>query len=289
MRSRRTTFALAKAYDALKLDEKSISVMPFEQVALLIESSTTLQTAKALLDRLESRFSLLLSSDPSSIENIDHLLKRLASPNRKIPSGRVTKQRGAARRESVKEPKSERNMSRYPVRVVLCAYMILGHPNAVFSGQGEREVVLRQSAINFIREFELLVNIILNGPNSAHSLTPSAPVTMSLEHLKERSSNLPMEQNFRCQLRSFDSAWCSYLYRFVVWKAKDARSLEEDLIRAACQMELSMMQTCKMTPEGKTSDLSHDMVAIQRQVCLLLNVGHYLNLILKSRRLTVKR
>ncbi|XP_074588189.1 uncharacterized protein LOC141844091 [Curcuma longa] len=266
VRSRRTTLALAKAYDALKLNEKSISVMPFEQVALLIESSTTLQTAKALLDRLESRFSLLLSSGPSSIENIDHLLKRLASPNRKIPSSRVSKQRGAARRESVKGPKSDRNKSRYPVRVVLCAYMILEHPNAVFSGQGEREVVLRQSAINFIREFELLVNIILNGPNRAHSLTPSAPVTMSLEHLKETSSNLPMEQNFRCQLRSFDSAWCSYLYRFVVWKAKDARSLEEDLIRAACQMELSMMQTCKMTAPGKTSDLSHDMMAIQRQV-----------------------
>ncbi|KAG6513954.1 hypothetical protein ZIOFF_024291 [Zingiber officinale] len=266
VRSRRTTLALVKAYDALKLNEKSISVMPFEQVALLIESSTTLQTAKALLDRLESRFSLLLSSGPSSIENIDHLLKRLASPNRKIPSSRVSKQRGAARRESVKGPKSERNMSRYPVRVVLCAYMILGHPNAVFSGQGEREVVLRQSAINFIREFELLVNIILYGPNSAHSLTPSAPVTMSLEHLEETSSNLPTEQNFRCQLRSFDSAWCSYLYRFVVWKAKDARSLEEDLIRAACQMELSMMQTCRMTAAGKTSDLSHDMMAIQRQV-----------------------
>ncbi|XP_042382172.1 uncharacterized protein LOC121974945 [Zingiber officinale] len=266
VRSRRTTLALVKAYDALKLNEKSISVMPFEQVALLIESSTTLQTAKALLDRLESRFSLLLSSGPSSIENIDHLLKRLASPNRKIPSSRVSKQRGAARRESVKGPKSERNMSRYPVRVVLCAYMILGHPNAVFSGQGEREVVLRQSAINFIREFELLVNIILYGPNSAHSLTPSAPVTMSLEHLEETSSNLPTEQNFRCQLRSFDSAWCSYLYRFVVWKAKDARSLEEDLIRAACQMELSMMQTCRMTAARKTSDLSHDMMAIQRQV-----------------------
>ncbi|KAF5787465.1 putative T-complex 11 protein [Helianthus annuus] len=36
---------------------------------------------------------------------------------------------------------------KYQVRVVLCAYMILGHPDGVFSGQGERETVLAESAV----------------------------------------------------------------------------------------------------------------------------------------------
>ncbi|RWW84339.1 hypothetical protein BHE74_00007057 [Ensete ventricosum] len=132
------------------------------------------------------------------------------------------------------------------------------HPNAVLSGQGEREVALREAAINFLREFELLVNTILDGPKSAHSSRQSSPDALSLNHSEGSSTSLPREQNFRCQLRAFDTAWCSYLYRFVVWKAKDARSLEEDLVRAACQLELSMMQTCKMTAEGQTADLTSD-------------------------------
>jgi hypothetical protein len=51
-----------------------------------------------------------------------------------------------------------------------------------------------------------------------------------------------------------------------VWKVKDAQSLEEDLVRAACQLELSMIQKCKLTPEGSTDALTHDMKAIQKQV-----------------------
>jgi hypothetical protein len=53
----------------------------------------------------------------------------------------------------------------------------------------------------------------------------------------------------------------------VVWKVKDARLLEEDLVRAACKLELSMMQTCKLTVDGQSSNnLTHDMKAIQKQV-----------------------
>lgn len=54
---------------------------------------------------------------------------------------------------------------------------------------------------------------------------------------------------------------------FVLWNVKDAQSLEGDLVRAACHLELSMIQTCKMTAEGDSGSLTHDMKAIQRQVC----------------------
>jgi hypothetical protein len=53
----------------------------------------------------------------------------------------------------------------------------------------------------------------------------------------------------------------------VAWKVKDATLLEGDLVRAACKLELSMMQTCKLTADGRSpSSLTHDMKAIQRQV-----------------------
>ena len=73
---------------------------------------------------------------------------------------------------------------------------------------------------------------------------------------------------FRAQLAGFDKAWCAYLYRFVAWKVKDARVLEEDLVRAACKLELSMMQTCKVVAaDGQPpSDLTDDMKAIRQQV-----------------------
>lgn len=236
--------------------------MPFEQLALLIESITTLQTVKALLDRIESRVkaSRVVSATDhlSSLDNIDHLLKRVATPTKKSTTPRTSMRgREAKKVVSVREAaKSLAKLSRYPVRVALCAYMILGHPEAVFSGQGEREIALAKSAEAFVREFELLIKIILEGPIQSSD--------------EESDSALPKRLTFRSQLTSFDKAWCSYLNCFVVWKVKDAQSLEEDLVRAACQLELSMIQKCKLTPEGDNTALTHDMKAIQRQVLILV-------------------
>nr|KYP63183.1 T-complex protein 11-like protein 1 [Cajanus cajan] len=214
-RQKRTTFTLTKTYDMLGINEKSIKSMPFEQLALLIESASTLQTVKTLLDRFESRLKVSTAVAPannfSSMENIDHLLKRVASP----------KKRATPR-------------------------------NAVFSGMGEPEIALAKSAQEFVQMFELLIKIILDGP---------------IQSSDEESVSAAIKRcTFRSQLAAFDKAWCSYLNCFVAWKVKDARSLEEDLVRAACQLEASMIQTCKLTPEGAGGKLSHDMKAIQHQV-----------------------
>ncbi|XP_043712737.1 uncharacterized protein LOC122661420 [Telopea speciosissima] len=255
VRLRKTTFALAKAFEAVDINDKSVRLMPFEQLALKIESPAYLQTVKALLDRFESRYAIshaTTATSGHSLDNIDHLLKRLASPSRRGTPGNASRSRASKKAASTVAAQNPVKLSRYPVRVVLCAYMILSHPDAVFSGQGEREISLTNSAGNFVREFELLIKIILDGP---------AQITN-----EESSTTLPKERTFRSQLAAFDAAWRSYLYCFVVWKVKDARSLVEDLVRAACQLELSMMQTCKMSPEGNNGDLTHDMKAIQKQV-----------------------
>ncbi|KAI5661559.1 hypothetical protein M9H77_20882 [Catharanthus roseus] len=253
---KKTTLHLAKSYSALNINMNSVKSMPFEQLARLIESGSTLQTTKALLDRLENRYKLsrVFAPTPSpSWDDIDHLLRRVSSPKR-----RATPRRSAGSQESKKPvstrqaPKAPVKLSRYQLRVVLCAYMVFCHPTSVFSDHGEREIALAESAETFIREFELLIKIILDGAI--------------------QSSNADSEDasrrriNFRSQLHVFDSAWCSYLNSFVIWKVKDAQSLEEDLVRAACQLELSMIQTCKMTPEGDSVNLTHDMKAIQKQV-----------------------
>jgi hypothetical protein len=235
VRSRKTTFALAKAFTSLEISEKSVKSMPFEQLALQIESATTNQAVKALLDRLESRYMISRAArcSPSSLENIDHLLQRVASPIRKGNIG--TKRKGSKTFDSSKElARRPIMLSRYPVRVVLCAYMILGFPDTVISGKGEHEVALAESAAKFTRDFELLIKIILEG---------------AIQNAEEKTT-IPSQITFRSQLEAFDNAWCSYLYHFVVWKVKDAKSLEEDLVRVACQLELSMMQTCKPNPEG---------------------------------------
>ncbi|GAB4844762.1 hypothetical protein Ancab_038151 [Ancistrocladus abbreviatus] len=249
---RGSTYSLAKDYVALEINEKSVKSMPFEQLAFQIESDATLQCVKSLLERFEIRLrvqQVTRKQSLSGLENIDHLLKRVASPKRRGNISRESRSRGARKGRSDRKGYQNRyKLSRYPVRVVLCAYMILGHPDAVLSGKGDHENALAETASKFIQEFELLIKVILEGCNSG----------------KSTSSNGPM--NFRSQLEAFDNAWCLYLYRFVVWKVKDAKLLEEDLVRAACQLELSMMRTCKLTPEGDPGGLTHDMKAIQKQV-----------------------
>lgn len=253
----KTTLHLAKAYIMLSINENTAKVMPFEQLAMKIESPNTLQRVKGLLDRLELRFKLLRDVDSATSTfgwgDIDHLLKRVASPTKKATPRRSPRSGGAKKTVSnLPAAKTPVKLSRYPVRIVLCAYMILGHPDAVFSGKGEREIALAKSAEKFVREFELLVRIILNG-----SIQTSDG---------DSDCGLARRRTFKSQLTEFDSAWCSYLNSFVVWKVRDAQSLEEDLVRAACQLELSMIQKCRMTPEGDGGALTHDLKAIQKQV-----------------------
>ncbi|KAK3016322.1 hypothetical protein RJ639_007302 [Escallonia herrerae] len=254
---KRTTLDLSKTYHALNINERHVKSMPFEQLAVLIESNSTLQSTKAILDRLESRYKLskVVASTTSSCrwDDIDHLLKRVASPKRRATPRTPAKSRGTKKPAPDKEAsKTPVNLSRYQVRVVLCAYMILGHPDAVFSSWGVREVALAESAEKFVQEFEFLIKIILDGP---------------MRRFGEKSDPaVERRGTFRSQLATFDAAWCSYLNRFVVWKVKDAESIEKDLVRAACRLELSMMHKCKFTAEGDSGDLTHDLKAIQKQV-----------------------
>ncbi|PAN38231.1 hypothetical protein PAHAL_7G156400 [Panicum hallii] len=215
--------------------------MPFDDLAMSMQSPAVPQAAKALLDRLESR--LVISYSAASSPPVS--LKHLASPPRRSRKAPPTTSRAVSTRAATaaaKRPAAGSGASRSP-GVVLCAYMIVAHPSAVLSGQGEGERQHMESAAIFVRELELLTKMVLGNGGQGR---------------------------FRAQLAGFDKAWCAYFYRFVAWKVKDARVLEEDLVRAACKLELSMMQTCKVAAaDGRPpSDLTltHDMKAIRPQV-----------------------
>nr|VDD36463.1 unnamed protein product [Brassica oleracea] len=119
-------------------------------------------------------------------------------------------------------------MSKFPVRVVLSAFMIFGQPDAMFNSKSDQEAALNDSAKGFVREFKLLIKVIKEGP-----------VKMYVGESKLRT--------LRSQLDLFDKAWCAFMNSFVLWKVKDARLLGEDKVRAACQLEISMIQKCKIT------------------------------------------
>lgn len=264
--SRKTTVVLARAFDGLGINQRSVESMPFEELALFIESPTVLQTTKALLDRLEGRFVLSQSYSSSKPENIDHLLMHLGSPKRRVLPSSVGRTK-ATQKKAVRNYDSSK-FSRYSHRIALCAYMILGHPKSVLSGQGEQEKLLTGSATNFVKEFELLVKTILDALDGACILRQSIldAASPGCSSYEESSSIVADRKKFRTQLVAFDRAWCAYLYHFVAWKSKDAKSLEEDLIRAACKLELSMIQTCKITNESQYDNLGGDLKVLRKQV-----------------------
>lgn len=245
--------SLVKSYSDLEISLECVRSMPFEKLALKMESANTIQTVKALLDRFESRLMISHAAIPtttiSNVGNIDHLLMHVASPRTRgnMNNGGVSRV-GSGREGAQRHVK----LSRYQARVVLCAYMILGHPDAVFSGQGECEDALAESAATFVQKFEFLIKIILDGPAQATQ--------------EGTNSLIPNRMTFKSHLEDFDKSWCSYLYSFVAWKVKDAKRLQEDLVKAACQLELSTMQKCKLNPQGDNISLSHDIKAIQNQV-----------------------
>ncbi|TYK04437.1 T-complex protein 11 [Cucumis melo var. makuwa] len=215
--------------------------MEFEQLASKINATSTIQTVRALLVRIESRFTILktTSGNKLSIEKVDHLLKRVGLHGRS--RNQVSKTSRSETAGSRKAANIASKLSRYPAKVVLFAYMILGHPETVFIGKSEVENALLESASNFVQEFELLIKIILEGP---------------LQTLHEEQSSTP--PSFRSQLEIFDKRWCSYLHHFVVWKDKDSIFFEENMKGVAHQLELFMAQTSKLRLEGDNGNKPHD-------------------------------
>ncbi|KAJ8759587.1 hypothetical protein K2173_007216 [Erythroxylum novogranatense] len=201
-----------------------------------MELTTTSQTVKAFVGCLECRLMLSQAVIGSMCyrANIDHLLRHVAFPTHG----------DTFRGRSQKLVK----LSRHPVRVLLCAYIIIGHLDILFSGQSECETTLAESAANIIGEFELLIKIIINDCRT-----------------------------FRSQLEAFDSAWYFYLHHFVDWKSKDAKLLERDLVRAAGQLELSTTGSGNASKDKMVPSWSKELTLPSRNATGVTDRGLSLN------------
>ena len=130
-------------------------------------------------------------------------------------------------RISPKNPATER----YPTRVFMCAYMVLRHPEVVFSQMGDRERSLASAAGHMIAGFEAVLHRVLEvqqglRPASAASTAVSMEQSEGgLSSLMSEASTGP-EATFSLLLAAWDQGWGFYLEQFAAWKSTDAANLE---------------------------------------------------------------
>lgn len=140
----------------------------------------------------------------------------------------------------------------------------------VFSRRGEREAALAGAAGDMLSAFHALLGRLLAPPASPDpsSVPASGSPRAGSPCVRAPSGPAPLLRGRACgygisgafagrpaglcvdaggegragaALRAWDTAWVAYLEQFVAWKCADAASLEGELVRAAAEMESSML------------------------------------------------
>ena len=122
---------------------------------------------------------------------------------------------------------ASRPPSRYHPREFLCAFMLLTHPDVVFSrATGARETALTKAAAR------------LRGA-TVDAVAAWLPAGVLPPRAAEFASPTPPSQ--RAAIAAFDDAWRAYEAAFRAWKVADAACLEADLASAAVGLESSRL------------------------------------------------
>lgn len=185
-----------------------------------MQAPASLKSCHAILRRLAAKHEAACSRPPHRPPTeITSLLKRIAprpSPNR-----------------SPNAPPQSPQLERYPLRVFMCAFMVLRHPEVVFSKQGEREASLAATSTEMVAAFEVLLHRLVTPPTVDYSVSRQSSMTgessMASEPLSTDEGRAVSEL-----LVAFDAAWVNYLEQFVAWKGADASTLEVGL-SSACR------------------------------------------------------
>ncbi|EFJ46555.1 hypothetical protein VOLCADRAFT_92991 [Volvox carteri f. nagariensis] len=142
----------------------------FDRFASALRSPTTLKATQALMRRLEQRLEARLAV-PSSLSGSksQHSNQGPSQVQCSSPDGSTSQSPAAtsvSRLLRLLYPTAPRNatLERYPPRVLLCAFMIVRHPEVVFSGSGPREVALAAAARDLVDRFETLLERIIFAP-----------------------------------------------------------------------------------------------------------------------------
>ena len=126
---------------------------------------------------------------------------------------------------------------RFPVRLMLSAYMIVRHPDVVLGGAGptgenapEEEEALKRSAESFVK---CMNDVAMRCAEAVRYCTETT---------------------------ALEESWSSFVERFTRWKMLDACALEQELIRIGVAMTASMLRVCGLNP---SEDLDDERKAIR--------------------------
>lgn len=250
---RRTTACLSQEFADLGICAEIAAELDFDSLSSALQKPRAINHTASFLRRLQSKYLLtqkaneLGPEDPCLV-----LLDKLFSTK----SNTVDKE----------------NTPRYPVRVFLCAYMILGHPEIVLGGvMPEQENMLQVAAAEMLSAFECLHEYLQRPPAFQNAtdglLSPPSSPEKTARMLGGSNHHLVVDRKlstFASLLHKFDEAWQTYLKHFTKWKVSDSEVLEADLLEMACKMMSSMVLKGALDEEHLA--LSPDLQAVFEQV-----------------------
>mmetsp|Transcript_44121 Transcript_44121/g.84316 ORF Transcript_44121/g.84316 Transcript_44121/m.84316 type:complete len:982 (+) Transcript_44121:116-3061(+) len=235
VRERRTTCFLASKLRSLEVSRSHFACVTFDQMAVKLQARDTLGAARCFLARAACKLEALAKA-PSS-------------------------------REALATAPSSSNKA-CDARMLLSAFMVDLHPQVVLSERGEHERGLRRDAHRLVAAFDRLVLQCTHssskledsssesapGPTDpaqhplAHQHVPPTP-GQSLPSPAPKQPRPPSPPNVRAALLELQGAWEAYLPQFAAWKSRDELCMEEEMVRAACAMEASMLtKTLRASP-----------------------------------------
>ncbi|GIM13439.1 hypothetical protein Vretimale_16489, partial [Volvox reticuliferus] len=267
----------------------------FDRFASALRSPATLKATQALMRRLEQRLAARHSTHSSQGSQGSQGHGGGSSPGPSQGQSQAATSVNRLLRRLYPTAPRDATLERYPPRVLLCGFMIVRHPEVVFSGSGPRETALAAAARDLVERLEALLERIILVPAEPPAAEPAGPLPQSPSHnvavspvargmeelLRRRraaaaqggSFGLPPSPSASSPymtigslLVQFDDAWLRYLDQFVAWKGADAASLEAELVRCAAALEASMLRKCRGDPTSERVRRSSDLQAVIAQV-----------------------
>ena len=250
---RRTTACLSQEFADLGICSEIAAELDFDSLSCALQKPRAITHTASFLKRLQSKY--LLTQKANELGSEDPCLLLL----NKLFSTKA-------------DPVDIETMPRYPVRVFLCAYMIIGHPDVVLGGvMPEQESMLQVAATEMLSAFECLHEYLQRPPAFQNAtdglLSPPSSPEKTARMLGGSDHHVLVDRKlstFTGLLYKFDDTWQSYLSHFIKWKVSDSEVLEADLVEMACKMMSSMVLKGALDEEHLA--LSPDLQAVFEQV-----------------------
>ena len=264
-----TTEAVASRYRHLGLSSATaVSSVDFDAFARRLSTPSVLRATRAMLTRAQHRLAARGRDRPSAGASTGGAAvtpghRRFLPPR----SAKENNPNGALDRRDSLDSVDEA----FPTRVVLCAYMIVAHPETVLSpgselredeneneneNEDEDEGEGRGGTRRRVRRWGGRDGAL---HASAGRLVAAVDAMVDIAGRGRRAMS-------RRDLDAFVAAWEPYLADFCAWKSHDAVALERELVAAAVALETSHLRTCGSDSRSQPFHPSSDEAAV-RDAC----------------------